>query len=542
MALAFANLGVSANPDINTGTDGTSAATASWVPPASGLICAFVWTRSTNGHIQAMSGNGITWHQIATVQSATVHRLTLFAANASGSTTGATTISIVGGDTAIGFRVSFLHVTGVDLTGGVAAAFVQAPTNQAANVATLSVNLAAAGNAANRAIAGFAHAANEATTPRTNWTELDDLATGAPNNALETQYRGDAFETTASASWASSVQALGIAAEIKAALTVFTQSVGGTVSPAGTVTKKTRKVVAGSIAPAGALFKKTKKVLGGSLTAAGAIIKKTRKVLGGSLTGAGSLAAEFVSGVGQVFQVAVGGTITAAGSLTKKTRKTLAGSLAAAGAVTKQTRKVLAGSLAPAGAVLKSTRKKLAGLITPASSVIKITRKALAGSLAPAGTVFRTTFKRLAGSVTPAGTVLKRSSKALAGSITPSGALAKMARKALSGTIAPAGSLTKMTFKRLAGILTPAGSVLKKTYKVLSGLLAAVGSLLAGLAVPEAQGLAYASEAVYLTSLHQRTYPTATRTVVYETGSREAVYAVQRRLAGYGAQAREARV
>ena len=222
MAITITNLGNSADPDINSGTDGASIDSASWTPPSSGLINCFVWNRSTTGSPVTMSGNGVTWHEIATVVSATVHRLTLFAANASGSTTGATTITRADGSTIIGWRASFFFAEGVDLSGGVPAAFVQAPTNEAANVSSLSITLAAAGHADNRAIAGFAHAANEATTPRTNWTELDDLATGAPNNALETQYRGDAFETTASASWASAVQALGIAAELKAAVAAST--------------------------------------------------------------------------------------------------------------------------------------------------------------------------------------------------------------------------------------------------------------------------------------------------------------------------------
>lgn len=216
MAITFTNLGASANPDINSQTDATSYANSSWTPPSSGLICVFVLSRQTGGPPQpTISGNSLTWTAIATVTRSTVWRLTLFGADASGSSTGATTVDFAG-NTQIGCTASFFLAEGVDLSGGVAAAFVQAPTADGNNVQTLSVTLAAAGAADNRAVAGFFHAAQEATTPRTNWDEQDDLSDANPPRALETQTRADAFETTASATWASAVVAAAIAAELKA--------------------------------------------------------------------------------------------------------------------------------------------------------------------------------------------------------------------------------------------------------------------------------------------------------------------------------------
>jgi hypothetical protein len=215
VAITFQNLGASANPDFNSNTDLSSYANSSWTPPTSGLILLLVASRATSGttNIPTVSGNNITWTQIATVIAA--YRLTLFAADASGSSAGVTTISFAG-QTQFFCFASFFHATGVDLSGGVAAAFVQSPVNNGSNVDNLSVTLNAAGNSDNRPISGFFHAANEATTHRANWTEADDLANTFPNTALETQWRDDAFETTASASWASFVSALGIAAELKA--------------------------------------------------------------------------------------------------------------------------------------------------------------------------------------------------------------------------------------------------------------------------------------------------------------------------------------
>jgi hypothetical protein len=150
----------------------------------------------------------------------------LFAAPAAGATTGATTIDY-GSDTQLACRASFSQVTGLDLTGGIVAAFVQTPTVPSGSAALSgTVSLSAAAHADNRPYAVFSHVENEAMTPRTDWTELDDLSGTAPVSSIETQYRGDAFETTASASWATSSVWAGIAVEIKASL-----AGGSTITP-----------------------------------------------------------------------------------------------------------------------------------------------------------------------------------------------------------------------------------------------------------------------------------------------------------------------
>jgi hypothetical protein len=225
MAIAFVNLGNSvglgddgaANPDINNPSNLTVYTTASWTPPSSGLIIVCVWSRKSGGPpFPTITGNNLTWTQITTYVPWSIYGMAIYAANASGSTTGVTTLTFASAPAA-GF-FSFFQATGVDLTGGVAAAFVQTPTNTGSGTSG-SVTLAAAGNAANRPISFFIHAVKEATTPRTNWTELDDMLGTGPDRCLETQYRSDAFETTASASWATSTDWGGIAAELKATVT-----------------------------------------------------------------------------------------------------------------------------------------------------------------------------------------------------------------------------------------------------------------------------------------------------------------------------------
>ena len=78
------------------------------------------------------------------------------------------------------------------------------------------IALAAAAHPDNRPIAYFWNLANASLFERTNWTEIDSLQGVGPNRGLLSQYRGDAFETVSSASWASSVDWGGIAAELKA--------------------------------------------------------------------------------------------------------------------------------------------------------------------------------------------------------------------------------------------------------------------------------------------------------------------------------------
>lgn len=218
MAIAFTNLGASANPDLNDSADSSVYTNTAWTPPSSGLICVFVETRRTLSvpAAPAVSGNGLTWTQIASgLHHADARRLTLFAANASGSSSGATTFDFSTA-TQLNCQALFLLSSGVDLTGGVAAAFAQSTTATGTS-SSASVVGAAPADSSNRPMACFSHVANEATTPRTNWTEADDLAITAPNTGTETQYRSDAFESTASATFATADDWGALFAELKVA-------------------------------------------------------------------------------------------------------------------------------------------------------------------------------------------------------------------------------------------------------------------------------------------------------------------------------------
>lgn len=216
--IAFANLGTSANPDINSSTDASSYVNSSWSPPSSGLIIACIGNRNvaaTTPATPTITGNNLTWIQITTViNPGGVFRLTMFGANLSGSSTGATTVDF-GGENQRGATASFFQATGVDLSGGVVAAFIQSPTNTGTGTTTSTVTLSAASDTNNRPVyCSLAGTSSVAQTPRINWAEVDDLS-GSDYGSIETQYRDDAFETTASATWTGNGQFAAIAAELK---------------------------------------------------------------------------------------------------------------------------------------------------------------------------------------------------------------------------------------------------------------------------------------------------------------------------------------
>lgn len=227
MAIAITNLGTSSTPD-KIVSSSASIVTDSWSPPTDGLIIAIVGQKRAGGvtpsEPTSITGNGLTWVKIGSQASTSAFvRVTIYAALASGATTGQTTVNL----TESQFRgfVSFFQATGVDLSGGVAAAFVQTVGATADAAGSISITLAAAGSSANRPIAGFILDASDAITPRTNWTEIDELT---DSRNLETQYRSDAFETTASASIVSGTQYwAGIAAELKAEVTTGIKTIQG---------------------------------------------------------------------------------------------------------------------------------------------------------------------------------------------------------------------------------------------------------------------------------------------------------------------------
>lgn len=235
MPPSIVNLGSSANPDINLTTNINNYSGSSWTPPTTGLLVVDVHSAQTSGNppIPIPQGNNLTFYQIQSVLfgSSGGQRLTRFGANLTGSITGITGFTFTG-SSQLCCRASFYYVSGttVDLTNGVTGSFVQSPTNSATTGVTGSVALSAAGNSANRVIFAVSHLANELHAPKSGWTELDDFGGTAPATDISTQFRDDAFDTDAYATWSTSAAWGAIASEIKAVVGATTYNLSVSVS------------------------------------------------------------------------------------------------------------------------------------------------------------------------------------------------------------------------------------------------------------------------------------------------------------------------
>lgn len=224
ISLAFTNLGASSgttatNPDILNNADQTSYVNSSWSPPTSGLIIVFVSSHAILDHppvIPTVSGNSLDWVLVDSVLSG-LRRVSIFAAEAAGATTGATTFDFGALFTQARFQASFIQATGVELTGGVQGAFEQIQETSGTASTSGSITLNAAADSGNRPISAWFISTNDSNqiVHRTNWTEADDIRNGTPAGNFETQYRSDAFETTASASWTVSSDYVALAAEVR---------------------------------------------------------------------------------------------------------------------------------------------------------------------------------------------------------------------------------------------------------------------------------------------------------------------------------------
>jgi glycerophosphoryl diester phosphodiesterase len=163
--------------------------------------------------------------------------------------------------------------------------------------------------------------------------------------------------------------------------TTYSQSLAGSVTGAGALTRQTNKNTAGSISYSGNIVKLTNRSLTSSLTPAGLLSKLTTKAFAGSVTVSGALSTMIL------FTASLAGSLTPAGALSKLTLKALAGSTTLAGVITKKTFRTLDGNVTVAGALTKLTKIAMAGSVTVAGSLVESYQvlKSLAGSITPAG-------------------------------------------------------------------------------------------------------------------------------------------------------------
>lgn len=204
---------VGSSTTVNAG----SYTTASITPGSSQLVVAVIVTQSDTNPApsQTLSGNGLTWVEAATVEfpGNTRERVSMFRTMGASPSTGQVTVSATASK---GAFWSIYQFDGID-TGGTngSAAVVQVGSSQGSGT-SLSVTLAAFGDANNGATSGWARDGDQALTPETGWTEIDDLGFATPGTRGETQWR-TGEDTSPSVSWATASSAGGIAIEIKVA-------------------------------------------------------------------------------------------------------------------------------------------------------------------------------------------------------------------------------------------------------------------------------------------------------------------------------------
>jgi hypothetical protein len=208
-------------------TNATSYASASISPTANSLLLVFVTDTSTGQAPRSVpTGLSLTWQNLGYRMWGPTpgERMSGLWIAQCGSSPGSGAITFTendmgGGTTSTGTGWVVIQVTGHHVAEPIRQ--IQYPgtgttSNQSGWVATpsLSIPLLAPADANSRAFAFFVHPINEATTPRSGWTELSDTAGTSPAFAMESQWRSDAFETTASASWATQFRCFGMAIEI----------------------------------------------------------------------------------------------------------------------------------------------------------------------------------------------------------------------------------------------------------------------------------------------------------------------------------------
>lgn len=158
-------------------------------------------------------GLGIEWSEVAIAPySLETRRLTAFAAEAISDVTGRITISMIDsgdGDVSAGLGWAVLKVGNVDLNNPIRQVEVVEGSGTLGQI-----NLAATIDSGNRAISWWGHRGIGETVHRTGWTELFDNSHDSPAIGYEAQWRADAFESTASASWSTSTDFGGVALEI----------------------------------------------------------------------------------------------------------------------------------------------------------------------------------------------------------------------------------------------------------------------------------------------------------------------------------------
>lgn len=226
---AFAAVFCSVLTQGSSATNATNYDTASVTPGANNLILLITaQSRNTlgdcaNNDISSVTGNGLTWAAVnkQCFSSAAAPTQTVEIWRTMGASPSTGTINfIVSASTQINAAWAVVECNGVDTSGtNGSGAVVQSAINLIEPGTSLTATLAGFGSSNNATLGAFGIADNIAITPGSGFTELvEELVSDGGNDlGLQVQWRND-NDTTVDASW-SSIDAGGVAIEIKAAAT-----------------------------------------------------------------------------------------------------------------------------------------------------------------------------------------------------------------------------------------------------------------------------------------------------------------------------------
>ena len=211
----------------SSSTDATTYTTASISPSSRKLILAVIMTtKATLPDVPTLAGCGLTWVQVATALfnniATPLNRITVFRAMSTGATpTPGTLVFSFGGATQTGGNWSVSEFDHVDLTGtNGSGAVVQSVTNNANAATSLTVTLAAFGNAANATFGVHGIDANNTFNVEAGYTEISDAGTATPVSDMQVEWKNSNDTSVTADNGAASVDWGGIALEIKAGETI----------------------------------------------------------------------------------------------------------------------------------------------------------------------------------------------------------------------------------------------------------------------------------------------------------------------------------
>lgn len=172
-----------------------------------------------NVNTPTLAGANRTWVQEATVVITALHtndfRVTRFRSMAATTDTSQQLTVSFGGQAQDNGAVYLDEFSGVDISGtNGSGAFVQTKPGSGTGT-SLTITYDAVPKAGNGLTSIFGNVGGAAVTPRSGWTEGTEVAAG-----LDSQTRLGSTDTAASASWTGSFACLGIASELKAAVSL----------------------------------------------------------------------------------------------------------------------------------------------------------------------------------------------------------------------------------------------------------------------------------------------------------------------------------